>query len=1146
MYLGFRHRFLFQTSRSLSLQKISSIRVSNTDMWLILSSLPKGQKKVNFLDSFVLSTSLTDNLKNVSNNDKRDKVPKKSSHNAAPNVSGNWGNDKSFVNVVKGGNISVEMESTPSIVLDDECLNTKDFSCYLMGRVNEFSSLSNLKKVLGNEGFDALKISYLGELWVLLEFESVKVKDLFKENGGANSWFSVLIQATEDFTPEGRIVWMEVEGIPLKFWSDRTFLRIASKWGKLLEIDDYDDMNFYSKRLCIITKVSQNILESFKIVFRGKVYWLRAKEVPGWTPEFSEDEDEEDVLVEDNLGGIHSDQEINNGNEESNVEEVLETVFGDTEEQKENPSEDPFGIYPLLNKDKNVREHETNEEESSLKHPPGFTPDLNEGQADGGGAKLVNEKVAEDVNSFVHTVGDKANSGSVNNMSGSMGSCHLKKSGRPRSGCSILSVMEEIIKVGLTQKAKKDWVRELCIKNKVNFVGLQETKMEYMDLFSVRSCWGNPTFDYVHSDSVGNSGGILCIWDPNSFCMASFTRSDYFVIIRGKWLKSGIDLIIGVVYAPQEAKDKRMLWDYLSHVSGQWDGEIVMMGDFNEARHKSERFGSIFKPHDADIFNSFIHNLGLYEVHLGGSAFTWCHKSATKMNHRPILLREVIFDYGPCPFRFYNYWLEVDGFDKLVRDAWNDAPGNKKNAIRNFMYKLKYTKEQIRGWLPTYRLYSRGELPKLKEDLRLFDEAIDEGKNSDEIVHKRLETFNKIQQVNNTLMSEAVQKAKIKWVADGDENTKFFHGMINKKRSQMSIRGIMVNGTWIDNPVNVKYEFLDHFRRRFDKPSENRAMIDICFPKVLSIEQRDDLERMVTKEEVKQAVWDCGCDKSPGPDGFSFSFFRHFWSTIEKDMFEAVDCFFTNGDMPNGCNSNFIALIPKIIDANMVKDFRPISLIGSLYKVIAKVLTNRLTNVIGDLVNEVQSAFVAERQILDGPFILNEVLQWCRSKKKQALIFKVDFEKAYDSVRWDFIDDLLHKFGFGNKWRTWIQSCLRSSRGSILVNGSTTEEFQFFKGLKQGDPLSPFLFILIMESLHISFQRVVDAGLFSGINLNSMVNLSHLFYADDAIFIGQWSETNIDTLVQVLECFYRASGMRINMCKSKIMGTNVDDGKVQN
>nr|GEX46632.1 RNA-directed DNA polymerase, eukaryota, reverse transcriptase zinc-binding domain protein [Tanacetum cinerariifolium] len=293
--------------------------------------------------------------------------------------------------------------------------------------------------------------------------------------------------------------------------------------------------------------------------------------------------------------------------------------------------------------------------------------------------------------------------------------------------------------------------------------------------------------------------------------------------------------------------------------------------------------------------------------------------------------------------------------------------------------------------------------------------------------------------------------------------------MLNKKHNQRSIWGIMVNGTWIDDPVKVKYEFLDHFRNRFDKPPENRARINICFPNVLSNDQGDDLERMVTKEEVKKAVWDCGSDKSPGPDGFSFSFFRHFWSTIEKDIFEAVDCFFTNGDMPNGCNSNFIALIPKIIDANMVKDFRPISLIGSLYKVIAKILTNRLVNVIGDLVNEVQSAFVTERQILDGSFILNEVIQWCRKKKKHTLIFKVDFEKAYDSVRWDFLDDILNKFEFDNKWRMWIQSCLRSSRGSILVNDSTTEEFQFFKGLKQGDPLSPFLFILIMESLHISF-----------------------------------------------------------------------------
>nr|GFB39728.1 nucleotide-binding alpha-beta plait domain-containing protein [Tanacetum cinerariifolium] len=359
--------------------------------------------------------------------------------------------------------MSLETESTPTIVLDDECLNTKDLSCSLMGRVKEFTSLSNLKKVLCNEGFDVLKISYLGELWVLIEFESAKVKDFFKENGEANSWFLILNQASEDFTLGGRIAWVEVEGIPFKLWSGHTFNRIASKWGKLMEVDDYDDTNFHSKRLCILTKVYQNILESFKILFRGKVYWMRAKEVPRWTPEFIEKEEEDDVSVEDNHGRIHSDQEINNCNDESDVEEVPETCFNVPEGQKGNQSEDPFGIYPLLNKDKNIREHKIIEEESSLKHPSGFTPvgNLNEGHLDGGCAKKVNEEVAGDDNSFVRIVGGIENSGSVNKMSDSMGSCHLKKPGMPRTGDSILSFMEEVVKVGQTMGYNMDG----CLKD---------------------------------------------------------------------------------------------------------------------------------------------------------------------------------------------------------------------------------------------------------------------------------------------------------------------------------------------------------------------------------------------------------------------------------------------------------------------------------------------------------------------------------------------------------------------------------------------------------------------------------------------------------------------------------------------------------
>nr|GEZ89394.1 RNA-directed DNA polymerase, eukaryota, reverse transcriptase zinc-binding domain protein [Tanacetum cinerariifolium] len=287
-------------------------------------------------------------------------------------------------------------------------------------------------------------------------------------------------------------------------------------------------------------------------------------------------------------------------------------------------------------------------------------------------------------------------------------------------------------------------------------------------------------------------------------------------------------------------------------------------------------------------------------------------------------------------------------------------------------------------------------------------------------------------------------------------------------------------------------------------PGSFRICLVEQFTNRLSSDQKEDLERNVTLNEIKSAVWDCGTNKSPGPDGFTFEFFRRYWKFFEQDIMAIVTEFFSSGVFPSGCNFSFIALILKIQDAKVVYDFCPISLIGSLYKIITKILSKRLSLVISDLITDVQSAFVTNRQILDGPFILNELLSWCKHKKMKAMFFKVDFEKAFDSIRWDYLDDVVMMFGFDIKWRGWISGCLKSAMGSVLVNGNPTTEFQFHKGLKQGDPLSPFLFILVTESLHLSFRRVMDAGLFSGISINNSLTISNLFYADDVVFVGSW------------------------------------------
>ncbi|GJY85526.1 RNA-directed DNA polymerase, eukaryota, reverse transcriptase zinc-binding domain protein [Tanacetum coccineum] len=503
--------------------------------------------------------------------------------------------------------------------------------------------------------------------------------------------------------------------------------------------------------------------------------------------------------------------------------------------------------------------------------------------------------------------------------------------------------------------------------------------------------------------------GILCVWDPKLFKKMNATVLDYFIMVRGDWVSN----------------DKKLL--IIS------EGEVVIMGDFNEVRNKSERFRTVFNRQGADAFNLFIANAGLSEVPL---------------------------------------------------DYWKEAPVSDSNALVKMMKKLKYLKEKIRMWnkLNKEKLYNRKR--SLKVELAECDSKIDKGEGEFNVVNRRSGVVRLLQEV--------------------------------EKRSQLNIRGIMVDGTWIDSPSLVKSEFLSHFKNRFDRPHGNRIHIDMNFLNKLNYDQIADLECEVSKEGIKRAVWDCGIDKSPGPDGFKFGFYRRYWNIIERDVVDAVTFFFHQGYFPKGGNSSFVTLIPKTPNANMVKDYRPISLTGSIYKIIAKILVNCLVVVLGDLVNEIQYAFMADKKILDGPFILNELVQWCKKKKKKSLVFKVNFKKAYDSVRWDYLDDILRKFGFGEKW------CL-----------------------KQGDPLSPFLFILVMESLHVSFQRVVDGGLFKGIELAPSLNLSHIFYVDDAIFMGQWSESNIDTIVHVLECFHRASGLRINMTKSKLLGISVEDDKVE-
>nr|GEW23611.1 transposon TX1 uncharacterized [Tanacetum cinerariifolium] len=225
----------------------------------------------------------------------------------------------------------------------------------------------------------------------------------------------------------------------------------------------------------------------------------------------------------------------------------------------------------------------------------------------------------------------------------------------------------------------------------------------------------------------------------------------------------------------------------------------------------------------------------------------------------------------------------------------------------------------------------------------------------------------------------------------------------------------MVDGEWVDDPSRIKEAFRIHFATCFQSPNVNRSRLAFEFPKTLNPEQVSELESLISKDEIRKAVWACSENKSPEPDGFTFEFFRKFWDNIGSDFCSAVEWFFDHCSFAKGSNSSFIALIPKSHEPKLVTDYRPICLIGSLYKVVTKILAMRLSLVISELISDVQTAFVA----------------------------------------------------------------------------------------------------------------VVDAGIFKGIKIDNSVTISHLFYADDAVFIGEWSQDNLNRILNVLYCFHLASALRV-------------------
>nr|GEU46462.1 RNA-directed DNA polymerase, eukaryota [Tanacetum cinerariifolium] len=255
----------------------------------------------------------------------------------------------SFATVLKG-NVNTPLSTTtaPAMVIDDSCVVTRDLELYVMGEVKKLLFIPNLRVLLPNEGFQNVKLVYLGGLWVMIELESRKTKKKFMQHVGVASWFNRLCNAQSDFVPREHIVWVNIEGVPLHAWSRDTFTKIGSKWGEVMELEESKDDLFARKRICIMTKQVDNILEKFKIIVQGKIFVIRAKELFVWSPVFKEDKEVVYCTDDESVKGTGEDKgeasKSVNSDAESDGEGVSDTYFGEIEDNlgNEQNSEQPM------------------------------------------------------------------------------------------------------------------------------------------------------------------------------------------------------------------------------------------------------------------------------------------------------------------------------------------------------------------------------------------------------------------------------------------------------------------------------------------------------------------------------------------------------------------------------------------------------------------------------------------------------------------------------------------------------------------------------------------------------------------------------------------------------------------------------------
>ncbi|XP_020259034.1 uncharacterized protein LOC109835466 [Asparagus officinalis] len=554
---------------------------------------------------------------------------------------------------------------------------------------------------------------------------------------------------------------------------------------------------------------------------------------------------------------------------------------------------------------------------------------------------------------------------------------------------------------------------------------------------------------------------------------------------------------------------RKELWSDLSqihHVIG--NSPWLLSGDFNAVLGNEEKLGGVMLT-DADIldFRSFTEICQLSHLKTLGCFYTWNNKqdSATRVwsrldrslvndswiqnfnsshaeyllpsfsDHSPGLIS--IYDEetrGKNPFKFYKMWINHSSFLPTVSAVWQSHIGGYKmfsvnsklkllkGALKNFnqvhfynicdqVYKARLEVEDILNQVHFYNICD--QVYKARLEVEDIQKKLQIDPLNPALINQEKCSISSYNKLLNCELSFFKQKTKIAWSLQGDRSTSYFHSVI---KSNMHHNRILVlyksSGERITEPEDVANELISFFKNQMGtavvttKPDIN--IIKNGYR--LNDDQASYLAAPVSKDEIRIAVFSLSDNKSPGPDGFSASFYKSTWHIIGEEVTNAIEEFFTSGKLLGAINSTSLTLIPKVNCPKSPSDFRPISCCNCIYKFISKIIANRIKSVLGCLINEAQCAFVKGRQISNNILLAHELVKnYGRKSISPRIMLNIDIKKAFDTISWSFLEDMLNGLGFPKMMITWIMACITSPRYSISLNGTLYGYFKGERGLRQ-------------------------------------------------------------------------------------------------